>query len=87
MEFLITRAELQVLFEIGRSHAYDLQARGRLTPPINWCGAKRFCLRTAAKELAHGNGLETPKDDVILQYWSSILQIRLARATKTASTK
>lgn len=82
MEFLITRLELQTLFHVSRSTSYDLHAFSEkvyLSRPIKWCGQKKtlFCLRTACAELAKLNGLESPSDATIKEYWSNILMMRL----------
>lgn len=81
MEFLITRLELQTLFHVSRSTSYDLHAFSEkvfLSRPIKWCGQQKtlFCLRTACAELAKLNGLETPNDETIKEYWSNILMMR-----------
>lgn len=81
MEFLITRLELQTLFHVSRSTSYDLHAFSEkvyLSRPIKWCGQKKtlFCLRIACAELAKLNGLETPNDATIKEYWSNILMLR-----------
>jgi hypothetical protein len=81
MEFLITRLELQTLFHVSRSTYYDLHAFSEkvfLSRPIKWCGQKKtlFCLRSACAESAKLNGLETPSDETIKEYWSNILMMR-----------
>lgn len=81
MEFLITRLELQTLFHVSRSTSYDLHAyseKAYLSRPLKWCGQKKtlFCLRTVSTEFAKLNGLETPSDATIKEYWSNILMMR-----------
>ena len=77
MEFPVLRNELLLVSSISCSLSYQLQQAGDLSPPTKWCGGGlRFCLRTALKELAVLNNLLPPSDAVILEYWSSIIQIR-----------
>jgi hypothetical protein len=77
MEFLVTRLELLLIFQISKSASHDLNNDGSLTHPINWCGSgKRFCLRLAANEFAKLNNLTPPSDQTIIHYWNSIISIR-----------
>jgi hypothetical protein len=77
MEFLVTRAELLLIFHISNSLSYDLHNNGSLTKPKNWCGSgTRFCLRIAANEFAKLNNLTPPSDQTIVHYWNSIISIR-----------
>lgn len=77
MEFLVTRAELLLVLLISNSLSYELHKDGSLSQPKKWCGSgKRFCLRTAAHELAKMNNLEPPTDTTIKCYWNSIVSIR-----------
>lgn len=86
MEFLITRAELLLVFHISRSQSYDLHRDGYLSQPRKWCGSgRRFCLRTAAYEFAKLNELEMPSDETILHFWNSIVQTRRQDAIQLAN--
>lgn len=93
MEFLVTRAELLLVCHISNSLSYELHKDGSLSQPKKWCGSgKRFCLRTAAQELAKMNNLEPPTDTTIKSYWNSIVSIRdqkealkLAKKAKVSS--
>lgn len=77
MEFLVTRAELLLVCRISNSLSYELHKDGSLSQPKKWCGSgKRFCLRTAAHELAMLNNLEPPTDTTIQRYWNSIVSFR-----------
>ncbi len=93
MEFLVTRAELLILFQISKSLSHQLNNDGILTQPVNWCGSsKRFCLRIAANEFAKMNNLVPPSDATMLHYWNSVVIIRhlidekkLAKKAKASS--
>ncbi len=87
MEFLITRAELCLLFQIGRTSSYAMQDIGVLEQPVKWCGSKQlFCMRTNAYAIATSQGFDCPCDETLITWWNSIMAMRLSQSTK-AKTK